>query len=173
MPMTREQKATLLIELDQTLGTAKGVVFANYQGLKVKDSESLRRSLHEANMTMRVTKNTILGLVLRRHQITIDETILDQPLVMIASADDELAPAKALKTFTKEHEAMEIIGGLLGDQYLPKQQVLKLADLPSQDQLRAQLVGVLASPLSRLVRTLSAPLAGLVNVLQQYKEQRT
>ncbi len=169
MPKTRSQKTALLKEFTQTLTSAKGVVFANYQGLKVKQSEALRRTIFEAQLSMRVTKNTLLRLALRQLGMTIDQTILDQPLVMIASGDDELAPAKLIKSFTKENEALEIVGGLLGDRYLTKNEVIQLADLPSYEQLQAQLVGVLAGPLNRLVRTVQAPLANLVSVLKHYE----
>lgn len=173
MPKSRSQKEAHLAELESTLHTAKSVVFAKYQGLKVAEMETLRDTSGEQAMSMRVTKNNILRLALRGQNIHIDEAILDQPLVMIASQTDEVAPAKALKNFAKEHEALEIAGGVLGVQFLTSSDVRNLADLPSQDQLRAQVVGLLAAPLTGLLRTLQAPLSGLVNVLKQYEASRS
>lgn len=172
MPMNRAQKATLLAEFDKTFAEAKGVVFANYRGLKVKELEQLRDEANNGAMTMRITKNTILKIAARRHNIELDEALLSQPLTMIASREDEIVAAKTLKTFAKEHEALQIAGGVVGNRFLSVSEVKALADLPGKDQLRAQLVGVLASPLVGLVRTLQAPLAGLVNVLHQYKTSR-
>lgn len=172
MPKTRDQKVAHLAELEALLASAKGAVFAKYQGLKVAEMEGLRDAGGEQALTLRVTKNNILRIALRKHQIAIDETILDQPLVLLVSTTDEVAPAKLAKSFGKGHEALQIAGGLLDRHFLTATETRNLADLPSQDQLRAQLVGLLAAPLSGLVRTLQAPMAGLVSVLQQYATSR-
>lgn len=172
MPMTRTKKEAHLAELTATLSTARGVVFANYQGMKVKELEELRKKLRAEGMQLRVTKNRILALALRRRGVAIDSAILDAPLAMAGSASDEIAAAKLFQAYQKEVEALKIAGGLLGDQYLTAADVKALAALPSRDELRAQLVGVLASPLTGLVRTLKAPLAGLVTVLKQYQEKQ-
>ncbi len=173
MPKSRDQKIAHLAELEATIGSAKAVVFAKYQGLKVAEMEMLRDTSTEQAMSMRVTKNNILRLALRKHHIEFDEKILEQPLVMLASSTDEVAAAKTLKTFAKEHEALQIAGGVLGTQFLTTAQVRSLADLPTQDQLRAQVVGLLAAPLTGLLRTLQAPLSGLVSVLKQYETQKS
>ena len=172
MPMTRTKKEAHLAELTATLSTARGVVFANYQGMKVKELEELRKKLRAEGMQLRVTKNRLLALALRRRGVVIDSTILDAPLAMAGSATDEIAAAKLFQAYQKEIETLKIAGGLLGDQYLTAADVKALAALPSRDELRAQLVGVLASPLTGLVRTLKAPLAGLVTVLKQYQEKQ-
>ena len=83
-----------------------------------------------------------------------------------------MAPAKAIQGFQKEMELLQIAGGLLGRDYLAGVQVRQLATLPSRGQLRAQVIGVLAAPLQRLVGSLQAPLAGIVSVLKQYQEQK-
>lgn len=173
MPKTRVQKEAYLAEFDKTLTAARGVVFVNYQGLKVSEMEALRNQAQTATISMRITKNTILRLAARKHGIELPADLLAQPLAMLASADDELSPAKVAKTFGKEHEVMAIAGGIVAGRYLAQSEVATLADLPNTDQLRAQLVGVIAAPLTGLVRTLQAPLAGLVNVLHQYQAQLT
>ncbi|MBI4175341.1 50S ribosomal protein L10 [Candidatus Berkelbacteria bacterium] len=172
MPMTRAKKSVLLTEIDQTLASAKGAVFANYQGLTVKQLSKLRGKLHEQQMTGRVMKNTILRLVLRKHGITIDETILSKPILLVASDSDEVGPAKLIKGLQKDLELLGIAGGLLGKEYLAGPQVSQLASLPSRDQLRAQVVGVLAAPLQRLVGSLQSPLSGIVNVLNNYQTKQ-
>lgn len=173
MPKTRRQKEALLAEFEQTLAAARGVVFVNYQGLKVAEMEALRDQSFASAVSLRITKNTILKLAARRHGLALSDELLAQPLALLASAGDELTPAKIAKSFAKEHEALQIAGGVLEGRLLTAAEVAALADLPSQDQLRAQLVGVIAFPLIGLVRTLQAPLAGLVNVLHQYQQQRS
>ena len=171
MPKTRQQKEALLTEFDQTLSRARGVVFVNYQGLKVTEMELLRDRSADAAMTMRITKNTVLRLAALRQGLALADELLTQPLAMVASDSDEITPAKVAKAFAKEHEALQIAGGILDGRLLSASEVIALADLPSKEQLRAQFVSVLASPLIGLVRTLQAPLAGLVNVLHQYQTQ--
>lgn len=173
MSKTRSQKEALLQEFDQTLGNAQGVVFVNYQGLKVAEMEDLRDQSLGSAVSMRITKNTVLRLAARQHGVTLSDDLLAQPLAMLASSSDEVTPAKIAKTFAKDHEAMSIAGGILDHRFLTAVEVVALADLPSQDQLRAQLVSVIAAPLIGLVRTLQAPLAGLVNVLHQYQLQNS
>ncbi|MEK7461112.1 MAG: 50S ribosomal protein L10 [Patescibacteria group bacterium] len=172
MPKTRQQKETLLKEFDETLAQAKGVVFVNYQGLKVSEMETLRDQAMDQSMTMRITKNTVLRLAAGKHGLALNAELLAQPLAMITSTTDEVAPAKVTKLFAKEHEAMSVAGGIVANRFLTPAEMNTLADLPSQDQLRAQLVSVIASPLIGLVRTLQAPLAGIVNVLNQYQQKR-
>jgi large subunit ribosomal protein L10 len=173
MAKTRSQKEALLAEFDQTLAGARGVVFVNYQGLKVAEMEVLRDHVLDAACSMRITKNTILKLAARKYGLTLADELLTQPLAMVASSADEVTPAKIAKAFAKEHEAMSIAGGILDNRLLTAAEVTALADLPSQDQLRTQLVSVIASPLIGLVRTLQAPLAGIVNVLHQYQTQKS
>lgn len=169
MSMSKDKKAKHLVELEATLANAKGVVFANYQGVKVKELEALRRNLREQGMQLRVTKNRLLRLALRRAGVTIDQAILDVPLAVAGSQTDEIAAAKIFQTYQKEVETLKIAGGLLGNRFLTSAEVKALAALPSRDELRAQLVGVLAAPLTRLVRTLQAPMSNLVSVLRQYE----
>lgn len=172
MPMHRDKKQAHLAELTETLANAKGVVFANYQGMKVKELEDLRKKLRAEGIQLRVTKNRLLQLALRRQGTEIDLSILDQPLAMAGSATDEVTTAKIFQTCQKEVEALKIAGGLLGNRYLSIAEVSALAALPSRDALRGQLVSVLAAPLTSLVRTMQAPLTGLVSVLRQHQEKQ-
>lgn len=172
MPMSKAKKQVMLTEFEKTLAEAKGIVFANYHGVKVADLERLRRQLHQGGMSFRVTKNRLMRIALERNNLVIDQTILDQPIAMAASDVEELAPAQALKAFQKQAETIKVVGGLVNGQFLTANEVLRLADLPSRDILRAQVVGVLAGPLVGLLRGLQAPLVGLVSVLKQYETQR-
>lgn len=170
--MSRPQKEAHLAELEATLKNAKGVVFANYHGMKVKEFDELRHKLREQGMRLRVTKNRILRLALRRLNLDFDESMLDQPLVMAGSSLDELAAAKVIQSFVKNVETLKVVGGLLGERFLTPAEVFSLAALPGQDELRAKLVGILSAPLTNLVYTLQAPLTNLVSVLKQYREQK-
>lgn len=172
MPMTRDKKAVLLAELEENLQSATAAVFVNYQGTKVKDLEALRTKLHEQGIRMRVVKNTILDLAARRYQFDLDAQMLTRPLAFISSTGDEVTPAKIIKEVRKEVPTLEVAGGLLNGRLLSATEMMRLADLPGRDELRAQLVGVLAAPLTGLVRTLQAPLANLVSVLKQYETSK-
>lgn len=172
MPMTKQQKANLLAELDATLADAKGVVFANYQGLKVAEVQKVRKQLLNEAVKTRVVKNTILRLALRKHNIAIDESILAKPILLAASKTDEVSAAKTIKGFMKEYEALQIAGGIVDNRFLAASDMKTLAELPSRDQLRAQVVGLLASPLTGFLRVLKAPMGNLVSVLSQYQANK-
>lgn len=171
MAITKVQKTELLTELEQALAEAKGVVFVRYQGIKVKDLELIRKSLRGEGVSLRVTKNTILKLALQKHGIEIDETILNEPIVMASSQTDEIAPAKTLKNFLKEIEVLKVMGGIVSGRFLTAAEVVTLSSLPGREELYAKLVGITAAPMTGLLRVLQGPMSGLVSVLKQYQNQ--
>lgn len=170
--LTRSQKEALLTEYSRVLADTKGVVFIDYKGTPVKELNRLRSDARVAGMSFRVTKNTVLRLALAEHGIELPEDLQSRQLALAESPSDEVAPVKLAVARQKEVEQLEVVGAIVGGKLLNLTEAKQLASLPGKDDLRAQLVGLLASPLIGLVRTLQAPLTGLVTVLHQYAEQR-
>ena len=169
--MDREQKASLVEALRETLEQAKITVVADYRGLKVTEMEQLRRSLRQTNAQIRVAKNTLLRIAAKG---TGYEGLLESFTGTTAIAvgfEDPVGAAKALTDFAKEYEAFEIRCGAMDGKLLSKEDVAALAKLPGKDQLRAQLLGVLNGVPTSLVQVLSAAPRNLLGALQAYRDK--
>ncbi|MGQ9459140.1 MAG: 50S ribosomal protein L10 [Anaerolineae bacterium] len=170
MPLTREQKEERLHEYAGALERAAGVVFTDYRGLQVKDLEGLRRQLREANASYEVIKNTLFRLALERAGKPAPQWLLQGPLGA-AFAEDPVAASKVLTKFARDTKILQIRGALLGDRFVDAAGVETLSQLPSREELLAQVVGALQAPISGLVNVLAGPLRGLMNVLNARAEQ--
>ena len=168
MPKTREQKENLVKSLEEKFAKAKSAVLINYKGLKVKETEELRAKVRAAQAEMNVAKNTLVKIAIKGSGIEVSDEILDQPLAIAFAYVDEVAPVKEIGLYAKEHEALEILGGVLEHKFISADDVKKLAALPSKEELYAKMVGSVALPLSGMVNVLQGNIRGLVNVLSQY-----
>ncbi|MBI4133084.1 50S ribosomal protein L10 [Candidatus Uhrbacteria bacterium] len=154
MPKTRTEKEVVVQKLAQGLGRMRAAVFANYEGLKVKEIEELRRTLKKEGIDYTVAKKTLLALAMKQAGKAIDPKSVPGNFATVISYEDEVAPARILAKFAKDHEALKLVAGILEDHLIDGKTVLALAKLPSKQEL-----------LSKLVRSLNAPASGFVNVL--------
>lgn len=171
MPKTRAEKEVLLQALEQKLA-GKTVVFTQYQGLTVKELTNLRADLRTVGADYTVTRNSLLRKALGSAGIEIPGEILDVQLGIAASDRDEVEPNRVVVKFAKEHEKLAILGAIVDGAFVPEASVRALAALPSREQLYAKAVGSIAAPLRGLVTVLGGNLRGLVNVLNQYQQQK-
>lgn len=169
MLLTRAQKEQLVENISQNLNKNLAILLINYQGLKVKEIDELKKKLAEVNISFEVTKNTLFKIAIKKAGIAIDETLLDQPVAIIWGAADEVTPAKLTVEFGKSAENLKIIGGIINNQFVDVEVIKQLAALPSRDELYAKLVGTLNAPMSRLVNALQGNLRSLVYILDQYR----
>lgn len=172
MAITRQKKEAVVTKVSDLMSSAKLTVLANYSGLSVADMQALRRQGKEALVTLVVAKNRLVKLALGQNPTykKTDTAVLTGQLAL-AIGEDEVAPAQLLANFAKNHPSLEIVAGIGGDgKLLDAAEVKTLAELPSKDVLRGQLVGVIAAPLSGFVNVLSGNLRGLVNVLNARAE---
>jgi len=144
MPKTRVQKEAILTKTTDRLAKAKSVVLVKVQGVKVSELEAIRDGLFPSGLQLQVAKNTLFKLALKESNIEIPAELLDQPVGMVFSYDDVVAPAKQVSTFLKDIPALEIVGGVMDGVYLTTKQVEALAKLPSREQLLGQTRGSLA-----------------------------
>ncbi|MDP3957120.1 MAG: 50S ribosomal protein L10 [bacterium] len=163
----KQQKKTLVLEVAKKIKASKALVFANFKGVSVKDVTTVRKELTQSGSGWQVLKKTLLNIALKDAGITIDVRKLDGQ-IGVAFSHDEVTAAKVLAEFANTHKTIPftIEGGTLGVKELSIGEVNALAKLPSQDELRAQLVGTLQAPISSFVRVLSGNLSGLVQVLK-------
>lgn len=175
--MNREQKAAFIDDVAARV-TASDAVFAiDYRGISVPQVAELRGKLGEAGATFQVVKNTLTRLALdkadgagKAGSVDLKE-FLEGPTAFTYVTGDIALAAKAIANFAKEHELLEYKGGVMDGQVISVEQFTALTKLPSRDVLNARLVGMIASPISGVVRTLNALLSGLAIQLGQIAEQ--
>jgi large subunit ribosomal protein L10 len=172
MPKTRAQKEEMLAKTIDRLQRASSVALLNVQGVKVSELEAIRSALFPQGLQLQVAKNSVAKLALEEVKMELPSELLDQPLGMVFSYDDPVASAKLVSPFLKEIEALQLLGGIMEGSYLSTAQMQSLANLPSRDQLLAQLVGTLAAPLSGMVNVLQGNIRGLVTVLGQIRDAK-
>ena len=153
--MNREEKTELLAELNGIFKGAESVVLAEYIGLTVAEAEALRKKIREAGASLRVTKNRIARLALKDTKFEGLADLFKGPVVM-AYASDPIAACKACVQFAKENEKLVIVGGALSDKMLTLNEIKDLASIPSMDELRAKLIGLLQAPASKVARVCKA-----------------
>jgi large subunit ribosomal protein L10 len=173
MQQTKQEKEALVSEVADKIKGSKALVFANFKGVSVKDITSIRRELRKSGSSWQVLKKTLLNIALKDAGVEVDARALDGQ-VGVAFSQDEVAAAKVIADFQKANKdvTLTIEGGALGSKSLSANEVKALAKLPSQDELRAQLVGTLQAPIAGFVRTLSANLSGLMQVLKAIEEKK-
>ena len=165
MAITREKKETLVAGYVEKLRRAEALIVTEYRGLTVKQLEALRRELREADSEIVVSKNTLMARALIEAGLPVPESLLTGPTAVAFCFSDLATPTKTLARHVKDTKILTIRGGMLGHSILDETGAQALADLPSRDQLRAQVVGVLQAPLTGLVNVLAGSMRGILNVL--------
>lgn len=170
---TKVQKEDLVAQVVSDIKASKALVFADYKGVPVKELTELRRELMKAGSRWQVLKKTLLNIALQQSEVAVDARMLSGQ-VGVAYSNDEVSAAKILSDFKKNHKDLSFViqGGSLGNQGLSLEQVIALAKLPSQDELRAQLVGTLQAPISGFVRVLGGNTQSFVRVLKAIGESK-
>lgn len=165
--MDRAEKRAFVQEMHTAFGEAGCVVVAHYSGLSVAEMGELRRGMRNAGATFRVTKNRLTKLALQETPYVHLADLLKGP-TGLAFSSDPVAAAKAAVGFAKQNQKLVVLGGAIGGTLLDAKGVEALATLPSLDELRGRLVGLLKAPASKLAGVLQAPGGQLARVLQAY-----
>lgn len=155
MPKTRKEKEQLVADYEEKLGQSKSIVFTTFSGLKTQALNELKNQLFEKGFSYGVAKNRLLQRVLKDQKIEIPSEILDKPLFLVFSSQDEISPAKIVFKFSKDNEALVILGGLIDKEFVDAEKVKTLALLPSREELLAKLLNVINSPRIRLQNVLT------------------
>jgi len=169
MAISRNKKETLVSELSELLGAAKMTAFASYETLSVADLQELRRAAREANVTIKVVKNRLVRVALQQSDALkdVDTSALKGQLLYAISAEDEVAPAQALANFAKTHDALKLTGAISGEgALLDESEVKALALLPSKNEMIAQVIATLNSPVNDVMSGLSGNLHALLDGIE-------
>lgn len=173
MAISRDKKNTLVAELAELFSTAKGSVGAAYTTLSVADLQELRKEARENSVVIKVAKNRLVRVALAESTKfkNADSSLLTGQLVYAFSSEDEVAPAQVLAKFAKTHPALQLVVGFDDTgATLDTATVIALASLPTKDQLRGQLVSVIAAPLTGFLGVANGAQRGFAQVLSQRAE---
>jgi large subunit ribosomal protein L10 len=173
MAKSKSQKTEALQTLVENIKSSKSMVFANYQGLKMKESEELRKICRESKVVYVSTKKTLVQKALS--EAGMDGSHIqgfDGAVAVAFGMADEVAPAQILAEFAKKHEAVKLFGGVLEGAFIDGAKVTALSKLGSKQQLLGQLVGTLNAPVSGFVNVLAGNIRGFVTVLNAIKDQK-
>ena len=179
MARTKESKQVIIAQLRERLAEARSVIFVSLKGLKVKETEELRRNLRTEHIDCMMAKKTLIRKSLEDNGVTnVDPKKYEGEVALVCGYDDEVAPARLLALFAKTHDALKLLGGLMfkggeAPMAMDAVQVKRLSLLPSQSELRGKVIGSLVSPLRGLVSVLCGNARSLVVVLNAIKNAKS
>ena len=169
--MPTAEKAGTIEELRQRLGGATAAVLTEYRGLTVQQLSELRKQLKAASAEYRVVKNRLARVTIEGSALAALRPHLSGPIGVVIARKDPAAVAKALQGFAKTNPALQVRVGVVDGQLLDPQGLKAVADLPSREALRAQVVGAIQGPLGQLVGLLQAPQRELAYILAERGKQ--
>lgn len=169
--MNRDDKQRVVDELHAAWTESTAGVVTHYRGLTVAQMGDLRRSLHNANVSLQVVKNTLARRAAEGTGFKAAEELFTGP-VAIAYGTDPVGMAKAISDFAKKNEALKIMGGVLDGKAVDAAGISALANLPSREVLLAKMLGSMQSPISGFVRTLNEIPASFVRALAAVRDQK-
>ena len=168
--MDRAAKKEAVAALNEVFKASNVVVVAHYSGLTVAQMQTLRRQAKQAGAAVKVAKNRLAKIALDGTGGAAVAQLLKGPTVLAYSGDPVAAP-KVVSDFAKANEQLVILGGALGSTMLDPAGVKALASLPSLDELRAKLVGLIQAPATKIAQVVTAPAAKVARVVQAYASQ--
>jgi large subunit ribosomal protein L10 len=167
----KPEKVKAVEEIKDKFGRAKSVILTDYRGLNVATISELRKKLREQGIEYKVVKNTLTAIAIRDYDYNLDEYLVG-PTAAAFSYEDPVTPAKLLADFAKTHKELEIKAGVVEGKVIDKDAVISLSKMPSREELLAQAVGSIQSPLYGIVNVLQGPLRELVYTLQALQDKK-
>ena len=165
--MDRAAKKEAVTELNEVFKASNVVVVAHYAGLTVAQMQNLRKQARQAGASVKVAKNRLAKIALEGTDVASVAPLLKGPTVIAYSGDPVAAP-KVVTDFAKANEKFVILGGAMGKTALNPDGIKALAALPSLDELRGKIVGLLVAPATKIAQLANAPAAKLARVVQAY-----
>ena len=168
--MNKEKKQNYINEMTTQFDKSEAVIVAHYQGLTVKQLDDLRKEMREHGIIFKITKNRITKLALQKTKCK-DLTNLFTGPTAVALSKDAITSAKILTKFSKDNKNLKILGGIMGSDILDVAGVQNVASLPTLDEARAKIVGILRSPAQKIASILLAP-ASKIAILALEKSKK-
>ena len=168
--MNKEQKKNYIAEMTTQFENSKAIVVTHYQGLTMPQLDELRAKMREKGIIFKITKNRITKLALQNSKCK-DLANLFRGPTAVALSKDAISTAKILTKFSKENNNLKILGGIMGKEILDVAAVANVATLPTLDEARAKIIGILGSPAQKIVSILLAP-ASKIAILALEKSKK-
>ena len=168
--MNKEKKQSYISEMTTQFDKSEAVIVAHYQGLTVKQLDELRAKMRENGIIFKITKNRITKLALEKTKCKDISNLFNGPTA-VALSEDAITSAKILTKFSKENKSLKILGGIMGADILDVAGVQNVATLPTLDEARAKIVGILRSPAQKIASILLAP-ASKIAILALEKSKK-
>lgn len=172
MPLSLEQKKSVVADVAKVATEAHSAVAAEYRGLTVSEMTRLRNSARSGGVYLRVVKNTLARRALEGTEFECMSEELVGPLLLAFSLEDPGAAARVVKDFSKEHEELATRLVAIGGQVYPASELDRLAKLPSRDEAISMLMGVMKQPVEKFVRTMAEPNAKLARTLAAVRDAK-
>lgn len=168
--MLRSEKQNFVSELEEVYKRSNSVIITHYHGLTVAQVTNLRRSLKSKGAAFKVVKNTLSKLAANNSKLGEVVELFTGPTA-IAYSEDPIAAAKGVVEFAKDNKQLKVVGGIVDGKLLTVSEIDQLAKLPSMDELRSKLIGILQAPATKIAGVLEAPASGLARVLKSYSNK--
>ena len=168
--MNKEQKKNYISEMAAHFEKSEAVIVTHYQGLTVLQLDDLRKKMREHGIKFKITKNRITKLALENTKMKDISNLFSGPTA-VAISEDAITSAKILTKFSKENQNLKILGGIMGNDVLDVAGVQNVATLPTLDEARAKIVGILRSPAQKIASILLAP-ASKIAILALEKSKK-
>jgi len=161
--MNKERKKNYIEEMKKNFSSNSSIMIAQYQGLNVVELDELRKQLRENEILFKITKNRITKIAIKDSPVKDLEKYFTGPTAA-AMSSDAITTAKILTKFAKTHNKLKIVAGFMDGKVLDQKEVAIIATLPTLDEARANIVGILAAPAQKLMSILLAPAAKIANL---------
>ena len=168
--MNKEKKQSYIKEMTAQFEKSEAVLVTHYQGLSVKQLDNLRKQMRKHGIQFKITKNRITKIALEKSRCKDLSNLFTGPTA-VALSEDAISSAKILTKFSKENENLKILGGIMGKEILDVAAVANVATLPTLDEARAKIIGILRSPVQKIVSILLAP-ASKIAILALEKSKK-
>lgn len=172
MPLSRQQKETLVAQYEERINTSSAIVFTNYKGVSVAQLRSLRDKLKDSGTVYTVVKNSLFGIALKNAERELPGELLSGENAVAFIGEDIGRGVTALKDWIKDEKIIEITGAMLESSVLNATQAEALSDLPTKEQTLAMVLGAINAPASSLARIIGAPSSSLVRVINAHVEKQ-
>lgn len=172
MKIKKEQKIELSKSVAQEVFEAEGIIVTAYKGLTFPQMDNIRRAVKSKGNDFRVIKNTLLRKALNSKDVTFMDPYLKESTALVIVKKDFASTAKDLKKYAKDYPLFKVKAGILENKLLKEAEVLKIADLPSREQLLAQTLATMNAPVQNFVSLLANIPRSLLNVLNALKEKK-
>ena len=169
--MNKEQKNNYITEISSQFEKNESVLVTHYQGLTMSQLDELRSQMREHGIQFKITKNRITKLALEKTKCKDLSNLFTGPTA-VAFSNDAIMSARILSKFAKENENLKLLGGIMGSDILDQAGLQNVANLPTLDEARAKIVGILATPASKFVSILLARSEKMSNLTPENSEKK-